>query len=69
MGEIKHTVRDCKYFLAVSTLRSLLRGLMSQHLGIPFTVKYSQSNGIYQQSAEHIQMTTAELGELKDIYR
>lgn len=42
---------------------------MSQHLGIPFTVKYSQSNGIYQQSAEHIQMTTAELGELKGIYR
>lgn len=41
---------------------------MAQHLGIPFTVKHSQSNGICQQSAEQIQMTTAELGELKGSY-
>lgn len=41
---------------------------MSQHLGIPFAVKHSESNGICQQSAEHTQMTSAELGELKGIY-
>lgn len=49
--------------------RSLLRGLMSQHLGVLLPVKHSLSNGICQQSTEHIRMTTVEFGELNGIYR